>query len=665
MSNRKAQKAGALIESALKKIQEGQSVQARLLCEQALALSPRDPDALHLLGVAALQGGEPAAAIEPLQKAVAIRPDHPGYQANMAYAYVGLKRYAEAHAAFQRAVNHAPNDPDLQLALGNCLGMLGRAADAEAAFRRLVDRHPRYPLGWFNLANTLKDQDRHQEALALYVRVTELAPALAEAHCNLGVVLHKLGRFEDSERAFRACLARKPDFVAAHVSLAIALNDLRRHEEAEALCRKALVLDPGQKNVWPILGRALVGQARWGDALQSFQRAAAENPRSSDALGDVGEMLMRAGRTREALDAFDRGLALGNASSFVHFFKATALLSMGRIADGAAAYMGRHERSAFARLHPDRSLAWELPEDLRDQDVCVLAEQGIGDELFFLRYAPLLKGRGCRLRLHVNPKIVSVIEHAGIADEVAPPTRSYPSEGILLLAGDLPHLLGPLESSPTSHAAAAPEGAESAAALARPYPSHCRIYWPHVAPPLPLRPAANEIASIRERLRRVGPPPYVGLTWRAGTPATEQRGNLWALFKEIALEDFAAPLRTIEATLISVQRKPQSGETQKLAALIGRPVDDWSAANDNLEEMVALLAELDEYVGVSNTNMHLRAGVGKTARVLVPWPAEWRWLSAGGSSPWFPGFGIYRQARGGDWSKALARLAHELGKKSP
>jgi hypothetical protein len=89
-------------------------------------------------------------------------------------------------------------------------------------------------------------------------------------------------------------------------------------------------------------------------------------------------------------------------------------------------------------------------------------------------------------------------------------------------------------------------------------------------------------------------------------------------------------------------------------------VHDLSATNDDLERMLALLAVLDEYVGVSNTNMHLRAGIGLTARVLVPHPPEFRWMAAGDRSPWFPGFGVYRQRVDRDWTEALARLAADL-----
>ena len=115
-----------------------------------------------------------------------------------------------------------------------------------------------------------------------------------------------------------------------------------------------------------------------------------------------------------------------------------------------------------------------------------------------------------------------------------------------------------------------------------------------------------------------------------------------------------------EATFIALQRNPHDGEISALAKLIGRPVHDCCALNEELESMLALLALIDDYVGVSNTNMHLRAGVGRPARVLVPRPADWRWMADGGRSPWFRDFEVYRQSADGHWDAAMARLASDL-----
>ena len=89
-------------------------------------------------------------------------------------------------------------------------------------------------------------------------------------------------------------------------------------------------------------------------------------------------------------------------------------------------------------------------------------------------------------------------------------------------------------------------------------------------------------------------------------------------------------------------------------------VVDFSLANGNLEEIAAVLGALDDYVAVSNTNVHIAAALGKRARILVPGSArEWRW-GREGPSPWFPDFTIYRQPDSGDWSQAIGELRRDL-----
>ena len=81
--------------------------------------------------------------------------------------------------------------------------------------------------------------------------------------------------------------------------------------------------------------------------------------------------------------------------------------------------------------------------------------------------------------------------------------------------------------------------------------------------------------------------------------------------------------------MVILQRNPLPHEVEAFSQTLGRPVHDFSVLNENLEQMLALLAVIDDYVGVSNANMHLRAAVGRTARVLVPAPPEWRWMAEG------------------------------------
>ncbi len=108
-------------------------------------------------------------------------------------------------------------------------------------------------------------------------------------------------------------------------------------------------------------------------------------------------------------------------------------------------------------------------------------------------------------------------------------------------------------------------------------------------------------------------------------------------------------LRGERATWISVQRLPAEGEREALEQALGAPVHDAAYANNDLEEILALMGAVDDYVGVSNTNTHLRAATGGKMRVLVPHPPEWRWGLAGDRSPWLPTATLERQKVSGRW----------------
>jgi hypothetical protein len=328
-------------------------------------------------------------------------------------------------------------------------------------------------------------------------------------------------------------------------------------------------------------------------------------------------------------------------------------LASGDLQFGWSEYRKRPARVSFGEKFPQVELVAGPATSLSAKKVLVLREQGLGDELFFLRFAPELKARGAAVTYSAHAKIATLLARVPAIDRVITDPAQWPGADLTMLAGDLPALLGTLDASPYPASRATDAGYTST------FPMLSRLFYPEVPRPLALEARPQELRDVKERLSALGPPPYVGLTWRAGT-APEQQGAGWMLHKEIPPERLGTMLQGSGATLLALQRQPRPHEMEALSALAGKPVHDLTALNDDLEAMIALLSMVEEYVGVSNTNMHLRAGVGRSARVLVPRRAEWRWFLAGDESPWFPGFRIYRQGKDGDWDAALARLRKDL-----
>src|SRR6185503_1037895 len=324
-------------------------------------------------------------------------------------------------------------------------------------------------------------------------------------------------------------------------------------------------------------------------------------------------------------------------------------LAIGNLQGGWREYVHRPARQRFIEKLSGVDLAGD--ELGSPKTVLLLREQGLGDELFFLRFAAELRARGAALTYRAHGKLASLLARVTVLDRVITEDTPPPDTERAILVGDLPRLLGKLRESQFSGEVA------RAGATLRFLPT---VFYPEPPPALALSALPQQLADLKARLAALGPPPYVGLTWRAGTAPEQQKGTTWMLHKEIPLERCGAALRGASGTLLALQRAPLAGEIERLSGLAGRTVHDLTALNEDLEAMLALLALIDDYVGVSNTNMHLRAGVGRTARVLVPRPAEWRWMQSGTRSPWFPGFRIYRQAPDGSWSRAFDLLERDL-----
>lgn len=619
----------------------------------AVLLTPTHAGARSLLGLALLQAGHVPEALSELEQAARLAKNNPAILGNLAQAYALAGRHSEAHQTYRRASRLAPAHWPYAQGAAIALAEQGHTTAAEPLLRRLTERFPQEATIWYNLGNLQRNLNKPGDAERSYRAAIRIAPTLLEAQLNLGSVLHAQSQFTAAEFVYRECMLAHPDWVPARLNLISVLIDEGRFDHATQECHALIAREPSVAEAYRFLGAALSQQGRLVEALGAYQAAADLAPGDPANQRSLGGALAELGDLNRALRMLAQADTLEPGALVLKQLQSTIYLSHGLFVDGWSAY---RSRPAFMRLSEkwaDTVFTQTLPADLSGKQVLVRREQGLGDELFFLRQIPLLKARGARVAVYASAKVAGLIRRSGIADDVQADGAPVPTGADLqILCGDLPHALHSCPSSPLPPS--------PATLKIRDFPIRIGAYFPAPVPSLRIAVPFAAIQRSRELLRQLGAPPYVGITWRAGTAAHEQIGADWALSKEIPLTAFGQALRHTPGTLIALQRNPYPGEIDALAIACERRVEDCSGLNENLDDMLALLAIVDDYVGVSNTNMHLRAATGRVARVLVPSPAEWRWLHSGDHSPWFPGFTIYRQSLHGDWTTALAALARDL-----
>jgi len=544
--------------------------------------------------------GDFSEAARAFERALQQMPDLAEVHAMRADALVRAGKLEPAQASAERAVRLRPGWGEALVLRGNIEALLGRPAAAAESFGHAMKILGPLPLLLANLAGALLEQERFAEALAAYDAALK-GGAPPQVESGRARALMGLGRRAEAEAAWNRILEREPASVEALEQLLQIYTAERRFDELEAVCERGLAVASS-----PALFRIFQGFAAWSrgrheDALAHY-RDAARLARGADP-----EMFHEANKN-----------------------EAMGLFMLGRLGEGWQRYLLRQDRAAlrerFPRLavDPAQIAAAAAPLCIR-----IHADQGIGDDLFFLRFAPLLRARGHRLASVTYPKLAPLLRtRADLFEEVREIGESVVSQcDVELQSPDL--------------ALASGEG---------------------LAPALGLAVDAARRSALAARLQAFGPPPYVGVTWRAGAPPADALRHGPALYKQVPVAELAAVLRPLAVSVVILQRQPDPAEQAQFVQALGRQALDLSPVNDDLADALALLSLLDEYVGVSNTNMHLHAGIGGArARVLVQSPPEWRW-GMGEKSPWFPGFDLYRQSEMGSWAAAFESLQADLSK---
>jgi len=644
-------------EQAVSLMQQGSFAAAETLCEELLARSPDDAELAHFGGVLANRMGRYDVAIERLTRCVRIDPGRARSHAALGFAQDAAGLPEAARDSFAAAVHADPRFAEAYNGLGIAASRTGRRDEALASFERAIALNPRLVEARLNLARGLMQFGRSDEAAQQYREALRAAGDHRAVLKQAALGLHGAGDFESAIAGMRRHLAGGPD-AEVRGRLAQALDAVGRAGEADREIEGAVADFPGDPELHNVHGTLLQKRGEWGAARAAFEKALALRPRFSgarinlamalrklgeseasarelerargdaandaEALTTLAMIAGQAGESAQAIALFEQAIALDPAWPRPRGLLGAELLREGRIERGWKEYLYRPARAtqmyaAIARgTYPPA-----LPADLRGRRFALLGEQGLGDVLFFLRYAKPLADAGARFHVHADPRLEPLLRRVLPIDDWLPAPQP-PAGAEPIWMGDLPLVARPLAGD--------------------------------VAPTLRIAPLAERVERMRSRLPATGRR-RIGLAWKAGTPPGEGPAAQQLLSKDVPVESLAHAFAGREVDCIVLQRHPQAQALERFAAVAS--MHDFSAVNDDLEDMLALLSLLDDYAGVSSTNVHLLAAAGGGGHILVPHPAEWRWQLAG-ASPWFPQFSVHRQGRDGDWSGALRSLQGEL-----
>ncbi len=578
----------AALRQALALHQKGELAQAQTKYEAILDVRPGHFDALNMLGVIALQRGQPEKALPLLDRARQIDPHNAAVHFNRGVVLHQLNRSEESLASYDQAIALRPDYAEGLCNRGLVLAGLHRWDAAVASYDRAVAIKPGFSQAHFNRGVALKELGRWEDALTDYERAVSLEPGFAEGHCNRGLALAQLDRWDAALAAYDQAIAIKPQFAEAHFNRGLVLAKL---EQA-------------------------------GPALASFDRAIALKADFAEAYYNRGLVLAHLKQVDASLASYDRAVELKAGYAEAHQNRSWMLLLSGDLQRGWVDYEWRWKDANGADIKHKRDLRrplWLGDASIAGRTILLHAEQGLGDTLQFCRYAKRVAELGARVILEVPPPLAPLLANLeGVSTLV--------TRGVTLPGFDFhcPLLSLPLAFNTTLQTIPASTG------YLRADPAKT-AQW---------RRALGERTGVR-----------VGLAWSGSTLHKNDQN------RSIPLAEFIKHLPS-GFEYVGLQKELRDSDRRVLESNPG--ILNFSDGLNDFNDTAALCACMDVVISVDTSVAHLGGALGKRTWIVLPYHADWRWLTDRDDSPWYPSVRLYRQAEIGDWLGVLKRIHRDL-----
>jgi Flp pilus assembly protein TadD len=610
---------------------QGRLAEAAANYQQALSLRPDRAETHNNLGAAYDALGRPSDAIASFHEVVRLKPDSPDAYFSLASIYArqgnsdeAARYYSEAVPLFRQVLQSQPRSADAQYKLGRALIRLGRMGEAIDALRPAVQLMPCSPEAHNDLGYVLAASGRHEEAVSAYQQAILLRSEYALAHNNLATALVELGRLAEAVQEYREALRLQPDYAEAHHNLGLVLMALQRQDEAINCYRQAIRLKPDFAAAYADLAVALLREGELTDAEECLRTAVQIKPDFAEAHSAMGSLLQETGDPDGALRCYEEALRLKPDCAIAHSSRAMLWLVQGNLEQGWPEYEWRWRcKDTFERAFDQPR--WDgSPMDGRT--ILLHAEQGLGDTIQLVRYAPMVRERGGRIVLECQKPLERLLARSPGIDQLVTQGSALPPFDVRLPLLSLPGVFRTtLATVPgaTPYVFADPDLVE---------------YW------------RQELRTPSGR--------KIGIVWQGSPTYNSDRR------RSIPLTEFAPLARVPGVHLISLQ-KGLGVEQLKALPEDFRVVD----LNERLDQAAgpfmdtaAVIMNLDLVIAPDTAIAHLAGALGARVWVALATSPSWRWLLDRDDSPWYPTARLFRQRENGSWLGVMEQMAQALAK---
>jgi len=305
------------------------------------------------------------------------------------------------------------------------------------------------------------------------------------------------------------------------------------------------------------------------------------------------------------------------------------LLLSGNFEEGWEHYENRFKPGQNDYFHKLGGKPWagELI-DGKPSTLILVAEQGFGDTIQFIRFALLLQDKGWKVKLFCQPALIGMLKICSSIKNISsqieeqdftPGTKWCPLMSLVhrlkTNSNNIPFAAGYLKA-----------------------PREKIEYW-------------------QKKLKKREGHLLIGLHWQGNY---EHENTLYSRNRSIPYHHWEKLSALDNIEFISLQKGSAMKDRIKQSRL--KYIDGQDLFDESMDflDTAAVIAQCDLIISADSGIVHLAAAMGKPTWLALRWIPEWRWLLDGNSSHWYETIRLFRQPKPGAWPEVVNEIYNSL-----
>ncbi len=534
-------------------------------------------------------------AVHYYNKSIEINPNYAPSHSNLGATYKVMKKYDLALNSYDSAIQIDPNFTEAYNNIGLLLKQFNKLDDALKYFIKAfeIDNNNVLPLN--NIGLIYKDKKEYQKSISLFDKAISLQPNYYEAYSNRGNTKSLMGDFDGAISDFKQALKINKDSPEVNNNLGSALNEKGLSNEALPFLFKAVELNPNYSDAYNNLGIASEYLKKREDALVYFKKALELDPNHSDAHTFLS----------------------------YHYFANEEFV---KFQEGYRHRLFKNNSLQHVPLNKTKPF-YEL-ETIKDKNIVIYDEQGIGDEISFIGLLDDFKKNISNNITIVCSERAKDIFNISLKDTQVF-TRKEIDRVVNVFDCEMPmgSLLEYVDFKNT------------------------KIF------PLNryLKPSKVLKDFWFEQLKSVFKGKVIGICWKGGNTSGQLKK------RSLGLKDIMINLPE-NGNYVNLQYGSVEKEIEEVEKLTGRKIINFSdvVPTEEIDNQFAIMSNLDHVITVQGTTVHMTGSLSVPTTCLLSVSPDFRYFNDGKDSFFWKSVKFIRQKVISDWDPVLLELKKEF-----